>query len=168
MALSEAALLTCYQRLEKPLYNILFRMLWHKEDSQDVIHEAFLKVWATRDTVDESRLDALMYHAALNLARNRIRWRMTWLWEPIEVLFEHASDAKNPEQLLADGEVNKALRSALRALPSPQREALLLTEFSELSLAEAAEVLNIPAGTVGSRRHLAIRRLRALWKEQTP
>jgi DNA-directed RNA polymerase specialized sigma24 family protein len=42
--LTEVQLTGLYCRLEKPLYNVVFRRLWSAEESQEVVQEAFLKL----------------------------------------------------------------------------------------------------------------------------
>lgn len=157
MALGEGELYACYQRLEKPLYNVLYRWLWQAQDCQDLIHDAFLRVWDRRARVDAARLDALVWTTALNLARNRLRWRA--LWRSSEPDPQAAAD----DDPLAETErriQEQRLRKALDGLPRAMREALLLAEFGGLGIAEIAEVLGVPAGTVGSRKHQALARLR--------
>lgn len=64
MTLREEALEDCYRRLERPLYNVLYRLLWQAQDCQDVIHDACMRVWAQRKGVDEATLDALLWTTA--------------------------------------------------------------------------------------------------------
>ena len=156
MALSEGELFACYRRLEKPLYNVLFRWLWQAQDCQDVIHDAFLRVWHARVRVDAARIDKLVWATALNLARNRLRWRRLWQFG---AAVESADDA-DPMETAAQRERERALRRALEKLPRQQREVLLLSEFGGLNTTEIAGVLGIPPGTVGSRKHAALSVLR--------
>jgi RNA polymerase sigma factor (sigma-70 family) len=55
-----------------------------------------------------------------------------------------------------------AMLTALRELPEPERELLLLTAWEQLTPAEAARVAGIPAGTARSRLHRARARMRQL------
>ena len=57
------------------------------------------------------------------------------------------------------------LERALAMLAPQAREVLLLAEFSGLAGAEIAKVLGVPAGTVASRKHHAMQRLKALLGE---
>lgn len=163
MALSEAQLYACYRRLEKPLYNVLYRWLWQPADCQDVIHDAFVRVWDRRDRVDAARLDALVWSTTLNLARNRLRWlslrRFVHADEPATAV------AAEPYEAALRSERDRRLRAALDTLSAPLRQVLLLAEFGGLNMAQIAQLLHIPAGTVGSRRHQALRRLRHLLEE---
>lgn len=158
MTLRQDALYASYQRLERPLYNVVYRQLWQAEDCQDVIHDAYVRVWEKRDKVDEITLDALVWTTALNLARNRLRWRKLRRHEPLD---DTLSAATVTEDFLA----TRRLYQALRQLPSVSREVLLLAEFSGLRGAEIAGVLGIPVGTVASRKHHAMERLKILLGE---
>jgi RNA polymerase sigma-70 factor (ECF subfamily) len=157
MTLRKEALYACYQRLEKPLYNVLFRQLWQREDCQDLIHDTFMRVWERQAGVHEDTLDALVWTTALNLAKNRLRWRVLRKHEPID---EEAMQDLNTSNDSSDFLAERRVREALRKLPNAWREVLLLSEFSGMRSTEMAEVLGIPAGTVASRKHLALARLK--------
>lgn len=68
-----------------------------------------------------------------------------------------ASD-ESPQDFLA----TRRLHRALRQLPRQAQQVLLLSEFSGMSGSEIAKVLGIPAGTVASRKHFALARLKVL------
>lgn len=156
--LREDALYASYQRLERPLYNVLFRQLWQAEDCQDVIHDTYMRLWERRARVDEATLDPLVWTTALNLAKNRLRWRRLWRHAPLEEAADQPSTAIDARDFLA----TRHLRMALCKLPQASRDVLLLSHFSELRGAEIAQVLGIPVGTVASRKHHALERLKAL------
>jgi len=59
------------------------------------------------------------------------------------------------------GRDHDRLRAAIRALPEEQRAAIALFHFEELSVAEVAVALDVPAGTVKTRLMHARRKLRA-------
>ena len=158
MSLREDALYASYRRLERPLYNVLYRQLWQAEDCQDLIHDAYVRVWERRAGVQESTLDALVWTTALNLARNRLRWRRLWRHAPLEQALELPSAGAGDADFLAD----RRLHAALRQLPALSRDVLLLSQFSGMSGAEIAAVLAIPVGTVASRKHHAVQRLKDL------
>jgi RNA polymerase sigma factor (sigma-70 family) len=162
MPLTEAELLACYRRLETPLFNALYRWLWQAQDCQDLIHDAFLRVWGKRVAVDAARIDALVWTTALNLARNRLRWRALWRSGEID---EHAQAGEDASQAAARRQRDERMRAALRRLPKGLRDVLILSEFGGLDTASIATLLSIPTGTVGSRRHTALARLRGWLQE---
>lgn len=159
MELREDALYASYRRLEQPLFNVLYRQLWQREDCQDVIHDAYVRVWERRAKVDEATLDALIWTTTLNLARNRLRWRRLWRHEPMD---EDMLEAASPNQ---DFLATRRLRDALHQLPVVSRDVLLLAEFSGLHGHEIAALLGIPVGTVASRKYHAMARLKTLLGE---
>ena len=93
----------------------------------------------------------IVKHTAINLSKKRKR-----------ILSDADPDA-NPEQVPAAhafGEGHEQLRKAVAALPPGQGEALLMRYAHGMSEADIAAALEIPPGTVKSRLHHAIRKLR--------
>lgn len=156
MAIDDAQLTACYRRLERPLYNALYRLLWEPQACMDVMHDACLAVWAKRASVDPTRVDALVTTAALNLARNHRRWQSLRHWLPWQD--DALPTPSSEDDALSDAEAAQ-LRAAIEQLPWRDREVLVLAEFMGLSTAEIADSLGIPPGTVGSRRHGALKKL---------
>ena len=158
MAIEAAELEACYQRVERPLHNVLYRWLWDAQACQDVMHDAFLRLWAQRERLAREGLDALVYTTALNLARNQLRWRRLRSWIGLETLdattATHDSTGAVAEQ--------QQLRRALTQLEESERNVILLSEFSGFDTNELAKLLDIAPGTVGSRRHRALAKLRRL------
>jgi RNA polymerase sigma-70 factor (ECF subfamily) len=157
MALAESAWLSAYRRLQRPLYNVLYRWLWSRQDCEDLMHEAFLRVWDKRDAVHEEGLDALIYRTALNLARNRLRWRELWQFVGLDA---SASAGDDPLLVAEVAERELRLRQALLRLSRTQRNVILLSEYAGLSTQEIAVALDIAPGTVGSRKHQALAALK--------
>jgi RNA polymerase sigma-70 factor, ECF subfamily len=151
-----------YRRMEKPLFNVVYRRLWNAQEAQDVVQEAFLRLWHHRRALRGPTIDAWLYRAALNLASHRRRFERLRRWTGLENADEMASEAGRD---LEARERELRVRAAVDALPDKLRRALLLTEFSEMSYTEVGRALGIPAGTVASRRHLALRRLHAILGE---
>lgn len=142
---------------------MLYRQLWQTQDCQDVIQDAYLRVWQRRARVDEATLDALVWTTALNLAKNRLRWRVLRRHEPLDESVVALADDVSEEDFLA----SRSLHAALRKLPRSSQQVLLLSEFSGLSGSELASVPGIPSGTVASRKHAAMARLKQLMNEQS-
>lgn len=156
--LDEAALERLYVKLEKPMFNVVYRWLWNASDAQEVVQEAFLRVWKARDGVDLATVEPLLYRTALNLASNKRRSARIWRWLGLDES-EEPIDAGTSEQALARARTQARVRAAIDALPERLREVVVLAEYAELSYAEIGATLGIPAGTVGSRRNAALARL---------
>jgi RNA polymerase sigma-70 factor (ECF subfamily) len=157
-----------YVKLEKPMFNVLYRRLWNAGDAQDVVHEAFVKIWNVRDRVDVETIEPLLYRTALNLASNRRRSSRLWRWIGLDAAGDEPSRAKTSEDALASEETRARVKAAIDALPDRLRDVVLMTEYSELTQAEIGAALGIPAGTVASRRNAALKQLEAELGELTP
>lgn len=162
MPVEEAELVASYQRVEHPLYNALYRMLWDAQECQDMIHDAYLRLWDRRARVDAARIDALAWTTALNLARNRLRWRRLRGWPAPPDTLDEVAGGEDPQATAEQA----GLHAALRRLPVAMLQVVLMAEFSGMSGREIGAVLGIPEGTVASRRNAAVRRLRQWLGEQ--
>ena len=160
--LHEAALHRLYVDKEKALYNVVYRWVWNAEEAQDVVQEAFVKLWAARSRIDPSTVEPYLYRTALNLASNRRRRNKLWRWLGLEALDESPSGAQSAEHTLAAEQRRLRVREAVERLPEKQRRVVLLAEFSGLSYGDIALTLGVPEGTVASRRNSALQKLRQL------
>jgi len=159
VALDQKELEACYRRLEKPLFNVLYRWLWSSADAMDVIQDSFMKLWRRRSSVKPDSVDALVWRIALNLARNRLASRNRWGWLPLPESLKSGSEPASQARL---DERDAQLKGALEKLPPAQRDVLLLGVFGGLDRRNLAGVLGIPEGTVASRHHKAVRTLKEL------
>jgi RNA polymerase sigma-70 factor (ECF subfamily) len=152
----------CYKRLEQALFNLAYRYTWNRHEAEDVVHDAFLRVWDRRQELRLETLDRYLWVTTLNAARQRRRWRRFKVFLQVE---DHAwedglIEMQRPEGVLDAAQQRAQLASAIDALPEKLRTALLLAEFSSLSYEAAAKLLEIPAGTFASRRNSALKKLR--------
>jgi RNA polymerase sigma-70 factor (ECF subfamily) len=157
--LQRSALEASYLRLEKPLFNVLLRWVWSREDAMDLMHEAFERVWRRRARVDEATLEPLLWKTALNLAANRRRAQKLRALFGLESAAELAAPEASSDARLASAQTGRAVRAAIDALPEKLRQVVVLCELSGLSYAAIAKTLELPVGTVASRRAAALEKL---------
>lgn len=143
-----------YRRLERPLYNVVYRIIWDAAESQDVVQDAFLRCWRRKDDIRADGFKALLFRTALNLASNRRRRVRIWHMVGVTALDDVADDRAEGDPL------SKPVREALAGLPATLRDVLLLTELAGMTYPEIAAALGIAEGTVGSRRTRALALLR--------
>jgi len=156
--LDQATLEALYAELEKPLYNVVFRWVWNPEDARDLVQEAFVRLGRMRDRIRVDSARPLVYKIALNLALNRRRSRKLWRWVSLEAA-RGGEGQDDPWQTASDRERQEAVRRAIDALPERHRRVVALCELAGMSYRDAAAVLGIPAGTVASRKHAAMKLL---------
>ena len=152
--LDQKAIERLYRELEAPLFNVALRWTWVPALAQELVQDAFMKLWSRRLLVRSESAGAYLYKTVLNLGRKHARRRSNW-WRVRQALATGTPD-RGPDQESAEAQ----LRRAIEALPEDQREVLLLCEFSGMSQREIGALLDIPVGTVGSRRHHALEKLK--------
>ncbi|HSD65651.1 MAG TPA: RNA polymerase sigma factor, partial [Vicinamibacteria bacterium] len=105
-------------------------------------------------------LCAIARHLALKQLRKR--GQETLVDDPPEGAAGGVPAAVGPDPLrrVMEAEEAEAVRTAVEALPPLQREAVVLFEYQEMSLADVAAVCDTDVGTVKSRLHRARERLR--------
>ncbi|MEU3453233.1 SigE family RNA polymerase sigma factor [Micromonospora sp. NPDC006766] len=125
--------------------------------AEDLFQSALAKTipkWRTLRHVDpEGYLRAVMYREQVSWWRRLRRRRETTL--------TGADEAVQPD-LSAGIDVRLAMRAALRRLPPAQRTVVVLRYYEDLTETQVAEVLGCTVGTVRSRTHRAVSRLRQL------
>jgi RNA polymerase sigma-70 factor (ECF subfamily) len=156
------------RRYESPLYSLLLHLTrGDRHLAEDLFQETFLHAVRAAKTFDASKsLRTWVTAIALNLVRDEARKRKS----RGEVLLEGTNwGEEDRPQPRASGdppaelrEEARRVRSALAQLTDKEREIVLLHFYQGLTLAEAAEALEAPIGTMKSRLHSALSRLRDL------
>ncbi len=165
----DAALNALMQRHAGPVYQFLFRMLNDEEDANDFAQETFARVYRYRDRYDGGKFTTWLYTIASNLARSEYRRRGRHPNVSLEA--QSGEEGKSlGDMLMSSGvgpgeEVDAAerqhtVRQAVDELPPDLREAVVLCEWEEMSVADAATVLNTTKKAVESRLYRARQRLR--------
>lgn len=125
-------------------FSAAFRMCGHREEAEDVVQEAFLKLWDRPDAFDPARgvkFTTWFYRVVTNLAIDGMRRRRPHV--AAEIL-ETLADENIPADLrLAAQEREKAIEHAIQALPERQKIALNLCFYEGLSNRDAADILGI-------------------------
>lgn len=80
--------------------------------------------------------------------------------DAFDALADAAQDVVTPDAALDQKQRHDSLHLALAALPGEQKEAVVLQQFSGMSLEEIAAVVAAPVETVKSRLRYAMRKLR--------
>lgn len=147
----EGALRVLYSAYGRRLFAYAYRLTGSVPVAEEVVQDALLAAWqGAKSYRGDARaltwLLGIVHHRALNAVRRK---RL-----PAQEL-EHAAElpgaGPGPELLAEAGERRQALRRALAQLSRDHRAVLELVFYQGLSLAEAAEVLGCPVGTVKSR-----------------
>ncbi len=135
--------------------------------ADDLVQRVFVRVLQNLDRYrPQGRLDAWLLRIARNLWIDRTRRKRPLL------RFDEDLDAEDPrpgpDAMAVAADRAAALRDALRRLDPASRELLELAVLQRLPYGEVARLLGVPVGTVKSRVHYALRRLRSLLPPESP
>jgi RNA polymerase sigma-70 factor, ECF subfamily len=162
----DGALATLYDRYGRSAYGLALRIVRDASLAEDAVQEGFLAAWRGAARFDVARAKAstwllsLVHHKAVDLVR-REEARPA---NPTAELPESVAGDDVPRTVL-DGFERQRIDVALDQLSEPQREVLVLAYFDGLTQSELSERLGEPLGTIKSRTHAALARLRALLAE---
>jgi RNA polymerase sigma-70 factor (ECF subfamily) len=151
-----------YDRHARALFGFLCVQLRDPGAAEDALHETFMALLRESDAGRQVRsFKAWAYQVARNLCLNRARShrRAARALQQVAQACELSEGPAHPEQQLAHCEQAEALRQAVHVLPQPLAELYQL-RAAGLSSDELAQVLGIPVGTVKSRTHEMVKRLR--------
>jgi RNA polymerase sigma-70 factor (ECF subfamily) len=157
-----AAFQILYERFRDPIFRFAYRLLGSVEAAEDVAHDCFLSLIKEPGRFDSTRasLRTYLYAAARNLAAKR--YHSLGRETAIDELADEPQTAERNEPIrrVLDNELAGEVERAIADLPPLQREALVLFEYEDLSLAEIAVVVGADSGTVKGRLFRAREKLR--------
>ncbi len=151
------------------VYNVVYRMLHHADDAQDVTQEVFVTVYRKLKTFEfRSSLKTWLYRIATNLAINHAKKREREQHRTVALDEKMASVlATDPAQGAVERHLQREQVSVLlKALNPDQRACLVLRDFEGLTYEEIAAALDINLNTVRSRLKRGREKLLALSKER--
>lgn len=137
-------------------YRLARAILLDDGEAEDAVQEASLAAWRRRDSLrDRDRFDVWFDRILINQCRDQLRRRRraVMLAAP-PIGFEPAAA---PPETGTDADLDRALD----ALDVDHRIVVLMRYWQDLTVDDIADRVGIPAGTVKSRLHHALRALRA-------
>lgn len=144
-----------YRRHRDWAWRVARRFAASPEDAADVLQDAFLHLWSRFPGFQlTAKLTSYLYPVLKHLAAERAQRGKRYVDAE-----EGPPDTGRPDEeptALRDGDLDQVLA----ALPEGQREVVLLRFVDDLELAEIAAAMEVPVGTVKSRLHTALARLR--------
>lgn len=137
---------SAYRRLYPRLVRVAFLLVDTREHAEEAVQDAFARAYPKWSRVQSP--DAYLQRAVVNACRGVQRRR---------ALARRVGRGRAADELPGEGD---HVADAVRALPSPQREAVVLRYYLQLSEPEIADVLAMPVGTVKSTLSRARTRLK--------
>jgi len=164
------------KRHEGPILNYFYRLTWDRQRSEDMAQDVFMRLYRARARYSpQARFTTYLYRIAKNLWIDQYRSKKsapseTSLDGPIgqddgRVLHLRdriAAPGRSPDERASGRELVDTLKKALDLLPEDQRLVFVLGQVQGMAYARISEIMEVPEGTVKSRMHAAVRRLRGL------
>nr|WP_203611255.1 RNA polymerase sigma factor SigM [Streptomyces cyaneofuscatus] len=137
------------------LWAVALRTLGDREEAADAVQDALVSAFRAAHTFrGQSAVTTWLHRITVNACLDRVRKAASRKTSPVD-------DAERLDQLLEPHEsaeapaerqdLHRQLFAALATLPAEQRAALVLVDMQGYPVAEAADVLGVPTGTVKSR-----------------
>ena len=146
-------------------YRLARAIVFEPAEAEDAVHDAFVLAWRNWSTLrDPSRFEPWFDRILVNTCRNRLRTRARGRVTDIS----NELDLAAPTDQYAASHDREQLTAALTRLDPDHRVVVALRFFADLTIDEIAIRLNLRPGTVKSRLHHAMRRLRAVLAEPSP
>jgi RNA polymerase sigma-70 factor, ECF subfamily len=170
------------ERVTDRLFGTALRLTRNREDAEDLVAETVVKAWAKFPELRDSQcFEAWIQRILTNTFVSDWRHRRASPEIAIEPsddedqgepfsLFEKLHQPfllwwSSPEESVVNNLLREDMEKALDSLPDVFRIAVVLVDVQGYSYAEAAEILNVPVGTVRSRLNRARAALqRSLWR----
>lgn len=139
------------------LYGFFYRLTTNRDVSEELVSELFLRLVRKIRYCESSSFEKWLFTVASNLFRDYLRkqYRMQKL---LEEKMKQEEEETPPEK--ADPEQADRLQIALKRLDSETAELIMLRFYADMSFKELAEMKNEPIGTVLSRVHRGLKKMK--------
>jgi len=144
------------EKHESKMYAVALRMCKNREDAQDCLQDAMLRIYKALPTFKgQSSFSTWAYRITMNtclddLRRKKVR-QASSLDQMLEVGWAPVDDNNTAERHLENSELKRNLSKAIQTLPEEMRAAVVLRDVQGFSYEEIANMLSTNVGTVKSR-----------------
>ena len=157
------------QTHQQDVYRLALSILDDPDEADDATQEVFVAALRSLDSFrGDSSLKTWLFSITINLCRSRLQRGKSRarLRQILQSLFWR--EQARPESEAIQHETDSDLWQVVHALDEKHRIPVILRYYHDLPVAEIAEMLHIPVGTVHSRLNHARERLRARLKDGQP
>lgn len=156
---------------ERRMYAVALRMCANREDAQDCLQEAMLRVYrAIGSFKGESSFSTWVYRITMNTCLDELRRRKNKQSASLDDLLDEgwapADDRSSPEKHAMRAETARTLRQTIQELPEDMRAAVVLRDIQGYTYEEIAQILDINVGTIKSRISRGREKLREKLREK--
>lgn len=170
VTLAKAGDMQAFQRLVElnsgKMYGTAYRIVRNKEQAEDCVQEAFLKMHIKLDTFNQqSKFSTWLYSVTVNVALDMLRKNAKHM-QCSDYDFDQiaSSESNAPEKAAWLKNLSSVTANAVNLLNDDLRVAFILRHYEGRSIEEISQILDLNASTVKSRIFRAVGRLRKTLK----
>ncbi|MFW6282152.1 MAG: RNA polymerase sigma factor [bacterium] len=162
-----------FKKHNKQVYGYLIGKTSNKEIAEELLQETFLRIWKNIDNlinIEEEDQSSWIFKVAKNLLIDYYRKNNTRsnLYQKLKnETHSTSSFSDNPYDNLINNDQLQRLGEIIKKLPEKQKEILHMSVIGEMSSTKIGEILNMPAGTVRYKLHLARNNLKKELNKQS-
>jgi len=156
------------QTYQRDVYRLALSILDDPDEAEDGTQETFLAALRALSSFrEDAAFKTWLFSITVNVCRSRLqRGKIrSRLHQILQSLFHLRGEVEHLERIAMQNQADAELWNAISALDEKHRTPVVLHYYHELPVAEIAETLGVPVGTVHSRLNQAREKLRALLKE---
>jgi RNA polymerase sigma-70 factor, ECF subfamily len=152
---------------QDPVFRFAYLLIGDQAEAEDIAQETFIRAYRAFARFDSQRaLRPWLLSITANLTRNRRRSLGRYMKVVNQLLQAGGGITSSVEEKSAGHEDNRVVWQAIRRLPETDQQVIYCRYFLELSVREVAEVTGVAPGTVKSRLHRSLRRLRDILEQE--
>ena len=159
-----------YRIYEQKMYAIAYKILRHKENAEDAVHDALEVIVKKIDTIGEVRaaktwnyIQVIVKNKAIHIYNNR-KGENEFVTDDINILADIQKYCEDVETIVTRNDMVNYMANVLLGLPEKCRDVMYLRYYNELSYADIAEILDM---TEENARQIARRTRKMLAKKLT-
>lgn len=144
------------------LYWHIRRFLCNHEDTNDLLQDVFIKIWAALPSFrGESQLFTWIYRIATNEVLNYLRKQRFKALVSFQDVTEILEKKIDEDARFNGNEIQRELLKALQRLPEKQRIVFSLRYFDDLTYEQISEITNTSVGALKASYHYASNKIKA-------
>lgn len=147
-----------FETHSKTLFNFIYYKCGDTEQAEDVVQEAFIKLWNNCSNVIYEKAKSFLFTVARNIFLNEVAHKKIVLQHRSNITADRTNET--PEFLLEEQEFMVKLKKSIADLPDKQREVFLLSRIDKKKYSEISDLLEISVKAVEKRMSQALATLR--------
>ena len=151
----------CVASCADSMYRVAWRLTGHVATAEDLVQESYTQAWKNIDALrDPKRMRSWLFAILRNQYLKTCRTKSPMTSNVFETIEDQQLDRVQKTENV------DLVQRAIEQLDENQRLPILLVSMEGLSVEEAAEILNVPRGTVLSRMHRGRKRLKEIIEQE--